>query len=200
MVDGDGGGRVKDARGDARVAVSAESDARATSSVVGVVLLVGLTVTLAAAGGAALTFGSALGEPPPRAAFEATLDATDGWPEGQLLRLVHDSGEPVPVEAVALVVELDRTGARARLSGFPTRRLTDENVRGSRIFDNGYAGVDGALDAAHTDGVWSSGESTSVRIAQGDLDVRPGDRARVTVVHTPTNAILGRIEVTAEGV
>jgi len=184
---------------DAHAASSVASDGRAASSVVGVVLLVGVTVTLAAAGGAVLAFGSALDEPPPRVAFEASLDATDGWPDGQLLRLVHESGEPVPVEAVALVVELDRTDARARLSGFPTRRLTGENVRGRDVFDNGYAGVDGALDAAHTDGEWTSGESASVRIAQGDLDVRPGDQARVTVVYTPTNAILGRIELTARG-
>jgi FlaG/FlaF family flagellin (archaellin) len=183
--------------GDGGVGVSSGSDARATSSVVGVVLLVGLTVTLAAAGGALLAFGSALGDPPPRVAFEASLDATDGWPDGQRLRLVHESGEPLPVEAVALVVELDRPGARARLSGFPTRRLTGENIRGQNVFDNGYAGVDGALDAAHTDGEWTSGEPTSIRIAQGDLDVRAGDHARVTVVHRPTNGILARIEVTA---
>jgi FlaG/FlaF family flagellin (archaellin) len=199
MVGDDGGGRARDAEEVARATSSAGGDVRATSSVVGVVLLVGLTVTLAAAGGAVLAFGSALGEPPPRAAFGAGLDATDGWPEGQRLRIVHESGEPVPVDEVALVVELDRTGARARLSGFPTRRLTGENVRGSEVFDNGYAGVDGALDAAHTNGEWASGESTSVRIAQGDLDVRPGDHGRVTVVHTPTNAVLGRIEVTARG-
>jgi len=186
--------------GDGRAREAGTGDARAGSTVVGVVLLVGLTVTLAAAGGAFLAFGSALGEPPPRVAFEASLDATDGWPDGQRLRLVHEAGEPLPVETVALVVELDRTGARARLSGFPTRRLTGENVRGSEVFDNGYAGVDGALDAAHTDGEWASGEQTSVRIAQGDLDVRPGDTGRVTVIHTPTNAILGRIRVTAGGV
>jgi FlaG/FlaF family flagellin (archaellin) len=186
--------------GDGRAREAGTGDARGASTVVGVVLLVGLTVTLAAAGGAFLAFGSALGEPPPRVAFDASLDATDGWPDGQRLRLVHEAGEPLPVETVALVVELDRTGARARLSGFPTRRLTGENVRGSEVFDNGYAGVDGALDAAHTDGEWASGEQTSVRIAQGDLDVRPGDTGRVTVIHTPTNAILGRIRVTAGGV
>lgn len=188
MVGGDGDGRAREA---------GAGDVRAASSVVGVVLLVGLTVTLAAAGGAFLAFGSALGEPPPRVAFEASLDATDGWPDGQRLRLVHESGESLPVEEVALVVELDRTGARARLSGFPTRRLTSGNIRGQDVFDNGYAGVDGALDAAHTDGEWASGEPTSVRIAQADLDVRPGDHAQVMVVHTPTNAVLARIEVTA---
>ena len=172
-------------------------ETRASSPVVGVVVLVGLTVTLAAAGGALLAFGSSLEEPPPRATFEARLDATDGWPDGQRLRVVHVGGDPVPVDELALVVTLERVDAHARLTGFPTRRLTDANVRGSTVFDNGYAGVDGALDAAHTDGRWASGESTSVRIAQGDVDVRPGDHARVAVVHTPTNAVLSRVDVVA---
>jgi len=171
---------------------------RATSPVVGVALLVGLTVALAAAGGAVLALGSALSEPPPRAAFDASLDATDGWPEGQRLRVVHESGEPVPVAAVALVVELERVGARARLRGFPTRRLAGDHVRGRDVFDGTYAGIDGALDAAHTDGTWASGEAASLRIAQGHVDVRPGDRVRVTVVHEPTNAVLARVRVTAE--
>ncbi|MEF8850987.1 MAG: type IV pilin [Haloarculaceae archaeon] len=173
------------------------AEARATSPVVGVVLLVGLTVTLAVAGGALLAFGSTLEEPPPRAAFEAHLDATDGWPDGQRLRVVHAAGEPVPVDELALVVDFERADVHARLSGFPTRRLTGANVRGQDVFDGGYAGVDGALDAAHTDGRWASGESTSVRIAQGELDVRTGDGARVTVVHAPTNAVLARVEVVA---
>jgi FlaG/FlaF family flagellin (archaellin) len=164
---------------------------------VGVVVLVGLTVTLAAAGGALLAFGSSLEEPPPRATFEASLDATDGWPDGQRLRVVHAGGESVPVDELALVVTLDRPNTHTRLTGFPTRRLTGENLRGRDVVDNGYAGVDGALDAAHTDGRWASGESASVRIAQGAVDVREGDHARVAVVHTPTNAVLSRTEVVA---
>lgn len=173
------------------------SVSRAASPVVGVVVLVGLTVTLAAAGGALLAFGSTLEEPPPRATFEARLDATDGWPDGQRLRVVHTGGEPVPVDEIALVVDLERVGAHARLTEFPTRRLTDANVRGRDVFDSGYAGVDGALDAAHTDGRWASGERTSIRVAQGEVDVRRGDRARLTVVHTPTNAVLARIDLVA---
>lgn len=177
--------------------MTGDAEPRATSPVVGVVLLVGLTVALAAAGGALLAFGSALEEPPPRATFEADLDATDGWPDGQRLRVVHGRGDPVPVDELVLVVDVERTDAHARLSGFPTRRLTNANVRGRNVFDGGYAGVDGALDAAHTDGRWASGEATSVRIAQGELDVRVGDRVRVGVVHAPTNAVLARIEVRA---
>jgi len=177
--------------------MAGECESRATSPVVGVVVLVGLTVALAAAGGAVLAFGSTLEEPPPRATFEARLDATDGWPDGQRLRVVHAGGESVPVDEIALVVDLERVDAHARLSEFPTRRLTDANVRGRDVFDNGYAGVDGALDAAHTDGLWASGERTSIRVAQGEADVQRGDRARVTVVHTPTNAVLSRTDLVA---
>lgn len=177
--------------------MTGDAGARATSPVVGVVLLVGLAVMLATAGGVLLAVGSPLDEPPPRATFEATLDASDGWPDGQRLRVVHTAGEPVPVDELALVVHLDRVPARARLSGFPTRRLTGENVRGEDFFDSGYAGIDGALDAAHTDGRWASGESTSVRIAQGAVDVREGDRAEVWVVHRSSGSRLARLDVVA---
>jgi flagellin-like protein len=169
------------------------------SPVVGVVLLVGVTVTLAAAAGAVVAFGEALAEPAPRASFAATADATDGWPEGQRLRVVHRGGDPVAVADLTLVVSVPRVDARARLSGFPTRRLTDEHVRGRHVFDAGYAGVDGALDAAHTDGTWSAGESTAIRVAQGELDLRPGDSVRVQVVHRPSNAVLARLAVRATG-
>ena len=174
------------------------TDDRAVSPVVGVVLLVGVTVALAAAAGAALAFGSALSEAPPRVAFDASLDATDGWPDGQRLRVVHESGDSLRAGEVALVVELDRVDAHARLTGFPTRRLTGDHVRGRDLFDGTYAGIDGALDAAHTDGTWDSGEAASVRVAQSEVDVRPGDGARITVVHRPTNTVLGRVDVTAE--
>ena len=195
----DGGAASPAVATDKRAACSVgKTDGRGASPVVGVVLLVGVTVALAAAAGAALAFGSALGEVPPRAAFDASLDATDGWPDGQRLRVVHESGDAVPVGEVALVVELGRVDAHARLTGFPTRRLTGEHVRGRDAFDGTYAGIDGALDAPNTDGTWDSGEAASVRIAQGEVDVRPGDGARVTVVHRPTNTVLGRVAVTAE--
>lgn len=170
---------------------------RATSPVVGVVLLVGVTVVLAGVSGAVVAFGASTVDPAPRVHLDATLDATDGWPEGQQLRLVHEAGDPLRVEELVLVVEIPRVGTHSRLSGFPTRRLTDDGVRGDDVFDGGYAGVDGALDAAHTDGLWQSGEAASVRIAQHSVDVRPGDTAHAEIVHEPTGAVLTRLDVTA---
>ncbi|WP_167837386.1 type IV pilin [Halosimplex halophilum] len=170
---------------------------RAATPVVGVVLLVGVTVLLAAVAAAAVGFEGARPEPAPQASLDAELSATDGWPDGQRLRLVHEGGDTLAVADLAVVVAFERTGDRARLSGFPTRRLTDEHVRGADLFDRTYAGVDGALDAAHTDGQWAAGETASVRIAQNELDVRPGDRAAVRVIHRPTGAQLTRTEVGA---
>jgi len=170
---------------------------RAASPVVGVVLLVGLAALLASTVVAAVGFDRARPAPSPQASLDADLSATDGWPDGQRLRLVHEGGDTLAVADLAVVVEFERTGERARLSGFPTRRLTDQHRSGADLFDRTYAGVDGELDAIHTDGRWSAGETASVRIAQGELDVRPGDRATIRVVHEPSGATVVRTEVTA---
>ncbi len=161
------------------------------------VVLVGVTALLASVSLAVVGLDHARPEAAPQVHLSAELSATDGWPDGQRLRIVHEAGETLAVEDLALVVELARTGERARLRGFPTRRLTDEHVDGAALFDRTYAGVDGELDAAHGDGRWESGEAASVRIAQHEHDVRPGDGAEVRVVHRPSGATLARVEVVA---
>lgn len=163
----------------------------------GVVVLVGVTVTLAAIVGAFAALGRANTDTAPRTAFTATVDPTDGYPDGQRLTVTHAAGDPLAVADLVLVVTVERVDARVRLSGFPTRRLTGANLDGGDVFDNSYAGVDGALDAAHTDGEWTSGEVAAIRFAQSDLDVRRGDRVRVRVVHRPTNAVLARLTAVA---
>lgn len=169
---------------------------RGVSPVVGVVLLVGLTAVLAAGVGVAAV-GFAPAEPAPQVAVSASVDATDGWPDGQRLVLIHEGGAAVPVESLAFVVEIPRVDARARLVGFPTRMLSAEHVRGDDVFDNGYAGVDGAADAATTDGQWAAGERVAFRIAQGEVDLRSGDRVRVQIISEPANAVLAREAVVA---
>jgi FlaG/FlaF family flagellin (archaellin) len=82
--------------------------------------------------------------------------------------------------------------------GLPARRLTGEHVRGRDVFDGTYAGIEGALDAVHTDGEWRSGERASIRIAQEDLNLQPGDRLGVRVVHRPTGTTVDGTTVVAE--
>ncbi|MDG5777546.1 type IV pilin [Haloarculaceae archaeon H-GB2-1] len=174
------------------------ADRRATTSVVGVVLLVGVTVTLAATvttAGFALT--TATHSTTPTVAVDPDpLDASDGWPDGQTIRLVHRSGPPVNVSRLTLVVSVP-DGRSAHLTGFPTRRLTPEHVAGADLFDRSYAGIDGELDAAHTDGQWEAGEVLEVRLARGHVDVTPGDRVSVAVVDSETNVAMAEVTVVA---
>jgi len=167
------------------------------SPVVGVVLLVALTALLSSVALAAVGLDRARTQAAPQAHLNAELSATNGWPDGQRLRLVHEAGDALAVADLALVVEFDAVGARATLGEFPTRRLIADCVEGTNVFDRTYAGVDGELDAAYTDGQWKSGETASLRVAQRASDVRPGDRAVVRVVHRPTGAALAELEVVA---
>jgi FlaG/FlaF family flagellin (archaellin) len=167
------------------------------SPVVGVVLLVALTALLSSVALAAVGLDRARLQSTPQAHLSAELSADDGWPEGQRLRLVHEAGDTLAVADLTVVVEFDAADGHARVREFPTRRLTDDHVRGSALFDRTYAGVDGELDAAYTDGQWKSGETASLRVAQRAYDVRPGDRAVVRVVHRPTGAGVAEIEVVA---
>jgi FlaG/FlaF family flagellin (archaellin) len=167
------------------------------SPVVGVVLLVALTALLSSVALAAVGLDRARTQAAPQAHLSAELSADDGWPEGQRLRLVHEAGDTLAVADLAVVVEFEAVGACTTLGEFPTRRLTGDHVRGSALFDRTHAGVDGELDAAHTDGQWKSGETASLRVAQRAYDVRPGDRAVVRVVHRHTGAGVAEIEVVA---
>lgn len=156
--------------------------ARGTSPVVGVVLLVAIVVVLIGSVGTAAMALSVDGESTPRLAVTApAVDAADAWPRGQRLRLTHDGGDPLAVERLTLVVSVgDRRG---RVGGFPRRRITTGSVAGDELFDNGYAGVDGELDAAHTDGAWEPGESLEIRLAREDVDLRAGDSVAVRLLH-----------------
>jgi flagellin-like protein len=170
---------------------------RAASPVVGVVVLVGVTVLLASTVVAAVGLDRARPHPAPQVSLDAKLSATDGWPDGQRLVLTHGGGDDLRVADLALVVEVERTGDRARVVNLPTRRLDGESVEGPAVFDRTYAGVDGAFDAAHTDGAWTAGERTSLRIAQRAVDLRSGDVLTLRVVHRPSGGTVDRLEVTA---
>jgi FlaG/FlaF family flagellin (archaellin) len=177
---------------------SLRTDHRATSSVVGVVLLVGVAVALAATVvGAGVALSHATDAATPSVAVAPSgLAADDGWPDGQTVRLRHRAGPPIPVAQVVLVVAVP-DGRQTRLSGFPTLRLTDDHVGGADLVDRSYAGVDGELDAAHTDGRWEAGEVIEVRLARGHVDIVPGDRVSVTVVHAESDAVLAETTLVA---
>ena len=194
--DGPGERRSRNPRSDGSV-LGLTTARRATSPVVGVMVLIGITALLASATLALVGVDHARPHSAPQAHLSGDISSTDGWPDGQRLRLVHEAGDTLAVTDLALVIEISRADAHARVQGFPTRRLTGEHVRGSDLFDGTYAGVDGELDTVHTDGRWEAGERASIRIAQGEFDVLPGDQATVTVVHRPSGGQIATLEVRA---
>lgn len=169
---------------------------RAASPAVGIAVLLAVTTLLAATVAAGVGV-HAVRDPAPQVRVTGTVSAGDGWPDGQVIELTHEAGRHLAVSDIELVVTLSRADRPARLSGFPTRRLTDEHVAGPAVFDEGYAGIDGTIDAAHTDGRWESGEVVAVRVARHHYDVRPDETVRVAVVHDPTDAVVARLSLVA---
>jgi len=173
---------------------------RATTPAVGVVVMLAVTALLASTVTLALGIGGVTTEPAPAVGASASLTAADGWPDGQVVTLTHEAGEAVPVAEIALVLSLERRAEPVRLTGFPTRRLTAEHVDGPAVVDRSYAGVDGAVDAAHTDGRWESAEQLGIRIASTDYDIHVGETVGIRVVHQPSKAVIIERRVRATSV
>lgn len=128
------------------------------------------------------------------------IDPKNG-PGGQWIRLYHDSGEVVDVGNLTLNVSIRARGKQASLHGLPTDSLRQSDYEGNHLFTIGPDGVADAATANSTDGVWTSGESISVRIEPRRTDLRDGDSVRVAIIHEPTKKRLfeERIDVVSDG-
>ena len=175
---------------------------RALSPVVGVVLLVGITLLLAATVSVtALGFTDELtGVAPTVAGSSGTYErytTGGGRYTEQVVRLTHEGGDTLTVSDVELVVDAsDACGKTGRLVNLPASgddpRPTSRYVRGDDIFDNSANSVEGPLGTGDIDddGEWSAGETAQFRLATSDCPLQPGETVTVRVVHTPTNAVL----------
>lgn len=159
--------------------------------VVGVVLSVGITVLLAAVVGS-VALGTEIAAPAPAvshstATFETgpSVGCTDN-----VVRLVHEGGQPVPPDELAVVVRLPEIGATARLVALPIAgtQLRSDNVVGDThnvVYDNC---VDGVI--ANGGSAWTAGTVIKFELNAGGGTVESGDRIVVTVVHEPTGSVL----------
>jgi flagellin-like protein len=161
---------------------------RGVSSVIGVVLLVAVVVILAAAVGTfALEFTNATQEPAPQVAnAEAEFLVTGGF--DQTVRITHRGGDTVDVSDLEIVVSFSASSKRSRLVGAPTDKIGTGDFEGDDIWSFGFGGIGGELETG--DGQWSSGEAIEFRIASGDVDVKPGEKVFVKVIHEPTESVL----------
>jgi len=173
---------------------------RALSPVVGAVLLVGLTLLLAATLSAtALGLTDELTGPAPvvsqsSGTYERYASGGGRYTE-QVVRITHEGGDTLTVADLELVVDAsDACGQTGRLVNLPADgddpRPTSRYVRGDDIFDNSADSVEGPIGTGDVDddGEWSAGETAQFRLATRSCRVEPGDTVVVRIVHTPTGA------------
>lgn len=118
--------------------------ARATSPVIGVVLLTAVTVLAAAAVGSAVVVDPP--EPAPAASFDAAADAS-----GEI-RITHRAGD---------AVDPDDLRVRVRVDGDPLAHQPPVPFFSARGFESGPTGP---FNSA-TGGTWRAGETGSFRVA-----------------------------------
>lgn len=177
------------------------TDDRGLTPVIGVVLLVAVTLLLAATVSATVLGATAdLTEPAPTVAqasgeFDRYASGGGRYTE-QVIRITHLAGDTLTVSNLELAVDAtDACGRSGRLVNLPVPgddpRPAARYVRGDDIFDNSANSVEGPIGTGDVDdGEWSAGETAQFRLATSACRLGPGETVTVRVVHTPTNAVL----------
>ncbi|WP_257627701.1 type IV pilin [Haloplanus salinarum] len=181
------------------------SRSRASSAVIGNVLLIAIVVVLAATASAYL-FGATDGSPDPAptvAQSTGEFVPQDGN-DGGVVRITHRGGDTLRVADLEIVVDAQAVcGKVGRLVNLPASggdpQPTSEFVRGDDVFDNSFNSVTGPIgeDGRTVDGRWSSGETATFRLAGTECRLTSGESITVRVVHTPTNAVVIKQTLTA---
>ena len=183
-------------------------ESRAVSSVISVILLVAVTVVLAAVlSVATLGLAEKLDDTAPVIGqSEGEFAAQDGF-DGGIVRITHVAGAVVRVSEVEVAVGAecsgDGTDKHGRLVNLPVQsgdKPKSDNIKGDDIFD----GSSGSLTEPGTDDTgalvtdeFRPGDVIVFRIPDIDCDLLSGDTVTVRVVHTPSNAVIIRQELTA---
>lgn len=173
-------------------------DERAAAPVIGVILLVALTILIAAI--LVSSLHPVLQQKPPfTAAVEGRL--TIGHETGmgsasQFVELYHRAGDPIPVNDIALIVMVHRDGnmlRSERISGFPITRFSLATTDGDDLTDKSSLG-EARLGALHPNrgGIWNAGSTIGFRIKTGGggITLLPGDTVQVRIVHIPSQLIV----------
>jgi FlaG/FlaF family flagellin (archaellin) len=158
-----------------------------------------LAVTLTLAGSVSVVALGQVGEltEPAPLVFQSggeynTYETGGGRYTGQVIRIRHIAGHPIPVRDIEIVVDaVDACGKSGRLGNFPIPgddpRPTQVYVEGDDIFDNSANSVEGPIGTGG-DGKWSAGETVQFRIATSECRIQHAITVRV--VHLPTKEII----------
>lgn len=172
-------------------------DRRGVSPVIGVVLMLSITVLLAATvGGFVFTASSDLNQRTPTVARSTGNFVTgpSGGCGANTVTVRHAGGDPVPADELAIAVALPDTDAR----------IVDLPVSGTALSANNTDDSDNVVYDYCVGGVianggqrWTAGRAITFQLNAGGGTVEPGDSIEVRVVHTPSNGVLAAVELTA---
>lgn len=150
---------------------------RATSPVLGIVLLLVVTVALAGTVGT-VALGTPMPSDSPRAAIDLRIDA-----DANGVALVHRGGDVLDTNELSVRVRIDGTALDAQP---PVPFFSASGFR---------PGPTGPFNSAD-DGEWSAGETASFRLA-GTNDPLISDGSAVTVVISADEAVIAEVDGTA---
>jgi flagellin-like protein len=140
---------------------------RAVSPVVGVVLIVAVTVVLAAVVGAFAVGVSGQTDDAPQAAITADMETGERYGNPKIV-LTHASGDKLDVRDLTV---------RVFVGGKPLEHQPDVPFFSEDGFNSG---PDGVFNGNSADKVWTAGEETSLTIA-GSNSPQPSAGSQVTV-------------------
>ena len=186
------------------------STERALTPVIGVVLLLGVALLLAATVSVtALGYAERLSQPAPTVAqssgeYDRYAGGGGRYTE-QVVRITHVAGDTLTVADLEIVVDAtEACGKTGRLVELPVAgddpRPTSRYVRGDDVFDNSADAVEGPIGTGDVDddGEWSAGETAQFRLAASECRLQPGETITVRVVHTPSDGVVMEATVRAD--
>ena len=184
---------------------------RAVSPVVANILIVAIVVILAATISVfALGFVSEQNQPGPVIGeSNGALVGDEAGADDQIIRVTHVAGDTVDVSEMEIVVRACERTTRVVNLPAPTARTASSptyfpfdggNFEGDEdLLTEGTVGQSWSAGVIHedTDNTFSSGRSFRLRINNGACSLNTGDQVRIQVIHTPTNTVMIRKQLTA---
>lgn len=166
-----------------KISLFETSEERAVSPVIGVILMVAITVILAAVIG---TFVLGLGEQVGNTAPQATLQASVSSTSGNNITISHNGGDPLTAKHTKVVVENTTSGNSITLSGTGDSKLG--------------VGQDGKLANLNNAGnqtlYWPVGNAAT-GTASGTMNIQSGHEYQVKIIDTQSNQVVSSQTVEA---
>lgn len=173
---------------------------RAVTPVIGIILLVAITVILAATITVfVLGTGGDVQEPSPTIGQSSGELVEQSGSSGGTIKITHVAGSSVAVENMEVTVDAtDACGAQERLINLPeddsnnAGRFADSNVESGSISNSIISGqyMDLGVFDSQTSNQFVAGSYFQFRLTSGNCPLDDGDKITVRGVHLPSNSVV----------